>query len=139
MKNIIFIITLCFYSILNAQSIVGEWETYDDETGSKTSVVEIYKEEDKYFGKIVNLYEDPIDSVCEECKGKNKDKPVIGLIIIENLKVDEDEYNSGTILDPKNGKTYKCQLELIEKNKLKLRGYIGFSLFGRTQYWIRKT
>jgi len=139
MKNIIFIIAFCFYSMLNAQSIVGEWETYDDETGKKTSVVEIYKEEDTYFGKIVNLYEDPIDSVCEECKGKNKDKPVIGLVIIENLKNDEDEYNSGTILDPKNGKTYKCHLELIEKNKLKLRGYIGFSLFGRTQYWIRKT
>lgn len=142
MKLIIFILTVCFFTSLNAQSIIGEWETYDDESGKKTSVVEIYKENNKYFGKIVNLYEDPKDpkdSVCEECKGENRDKPVIGLIIIENLKKEEDEFNSGTILDPKNGKTYKCQIELIENNKLKLRGYIGISLFGRTQYWIRKT
>ncbi|MBV1922932.1 MAG: DUF2147 domain-containing protein [Flavobacteriaceae bacterium] len=139
MKFIIFILTVCFCTFLNAQSIVGEWETYDDESEKKTSVVEIYKEKNKYFGKIVNLYEDSLDSICEECKGINKDKPVIGLIIIENLKKDEDEFNNGTILDPKNGKTYKCQIELIENNKLKLRGYIGISLFGRTQYWLRKT
>jgi len=50
---------------------------------------------------------------------------------------DGDEYNSGTILDPENGETYKCYVELVSESKLKVRGYIGFSLFGRTQYWIR--
>ena len=51
---------------------------------------------------------------------------------------DGDEYNSGTILDPENGETYKCYLELELDNRLKVRGYIGVSLFGRTQYWSKK-
>ena len=59
------------------------------------------------------------------------------MIVIETLMKDGDEYNSGTILDPENGETYKCYVELVSESKLKVRGYIGFSLFGRTQYWIR--
>jgi len=54
------------------------------------------------------------------------------------VQKDGDEFNGGTILDPENGKTYKCYLELLSKNKLKVRGFLGFSVFGRTQYWIRK-
>ena len=125
-----------FYA--NAQFIVGEWETFDDKTGDKLSVVEIYKVKGKYFGKITKLFKDPSDSVCEKCEDENKNKPIIGLVILNNLEEDDDEYNNGTILDPDNGETYKCYIELIEENKLKLRGYIGFSIIGRTQYWHRK-
>ena len=138
MKYVALIFLFTFYSFLNAQSIIGEWETFDDVTGDKLSVVEIYKTEDQYFGKITHLYEDPIDSVCDKCEGDNYNKPVVGLVIIENLIEDDDEFNDGTILDPNNGKTYKCYLELEGNNKLKLRGYIGFSILGRTQYWQRK-
>lgn len=138
MKNITISFFICFCSLLNAQSIIGEWETFDDKTGDKLSVVEIYKIGDNYFGKIIHLFEDPMDSVCEQCEGDNFNKPVVGLVIIEDLIEDGDEFNEGSILDPKNGKTYKCYLELEENNKLKLRGYIGFSLLGRTQYWQRK-
>ena len=138
MKNITLLLFICFFSLLNAQSIIGEWETFDDVTGDKLSVVEIYKKGGNYFGKIIHLFEDPIDSVCDQCEGDNFNKPVIGLVIIEDLIEDGDEFNEGTILDPKNGKTYKCYLELEENNKLKLRGYIGFSMLGRTQYWQRK-
>ncbi len=60
------------------------------------------------------------------------------MIIIEGLKKDGDEYNGGAITDPESGNVYKCYLELVENNKLKVRGYIGFSLLGRTQYWLRK-
>ena len=138
MKTIFLVFFMCFYSLLNAQSILGEWETFDDITGDKLSVVEIYKNKNKYFGKIIHLFEDPLDSVCDKCDGENKNKPIIGLVIINNLIEDDDEYNDGTILDPNNGKYYKCYLELENNNKLKLRGYIGFSLLGRTQYWQRK-
>jgi len=137
--NFLFFVFFTFGFALNAQSIIGEWETYDDKTGDKLSVVEIYKNNDKYFGKITVLYKDASDIICEKCEGKNKNKPVIGLVVIENLQEDEDEYNNGTILDPNNGETYKCYIELINENKLKLRGYIGISLLGRTQYWLRKT
>jgi uncharacterized protein (DUF2147 family) len=137
-KVVIIIFLSGFYSISNAQSIIGEWETFDDLTGDKLSVVEIYNINHIYFGKIIHLFEDPLDSVCDQCKDDNYKKPIIGLVIIKNLIKDDDEYNGGTILDPNNGKSYKCYLELIGNNKLKLRGYIGFSILGRTQYWQRK-
>ncbi|MEN9656287.1 MAG: hypothetical protein RL311_1258, partial [Bacteroidota bacterium] len=69
--------------------------------------------------------------------GDDKNKPILGLNIIKGLSKDGAEYNSGEILDPKNGKLYKCALSLESKDKLKVRGYIGFSLIGRTQYWYR--
>lgn len=138
MKYLSIILFFIFYSTINAQSIIGEWETIDDVTGDKLSVVEIYKTGEQYFGKITQLFKDPIDSVCDMCEGDNYNKPVIGLVIIENLIEDDDEFNDGTVLDPNNGKTYKCYLELEGNNKLKLRGYIGISLIGRTQYWQRK-
>jgi|TARA_B110000495_G_scaffold200168_1_gene214879 uncharacterized protein (DUF2147 family) len=136
----IIVITLFtgFYSLLNAQSIIGEWETFDDLTGDKLSIVEIYNINDIYFGKITYLFKDSLDSVCNQCEDDNYNKPIIGLVIIKNLIEDDGEYNNGTILDPTNGKSYKCYLELIGNNKLKLRGYIGFSILGRTQYWQRK-
>ena len=136
----IIVITLFtgFYSLLNAQSIIGEWETFDDLTGNKLSIVEIYNINDIYFGKINYLFKDHLGSVCNQCEDDNYNKPIIGLVIIKNLIEDDGEYNNGTILDPNNGKSYKCYLELIGNNKLKLRGYIGFSILGRTQYWQRK-
>ena len=137
-KIVIIIILSWFSSISNAQSIIGEWETFDDLTGDKLSVVEIYNINNIYFGKITHLFEDPLDSVCDQCSDDNYNKPIVGLVIIKNLIKDDDEYNEGTILDPNNGKSYKCYLELIGDNKLKLRGYIGFSILGRTQYWQRK-
>ena len=69
--------------------------------------------------------------------GADKDKPIEGLVIMKGLEKDGDEYNGGKILDPKNGKYYKCYITLEEANKLKLRGYIGCSLVGRTEYWYR--
>jgi uncharacterized protein (DUF2147 family) len=59
------------------------------------------------------------------------------LTFIKGLKKEGHEYNGGKILDPKNGKTYKCYITLEGKDKLKVRGFIGISLFGRTQYWSR--
>lgn len=122
----------------HGQSIIGEWETYDDETQEKKATIEIYESNSRFFAKIIESYTSEEDALCETCKGKSKGQPIIGLVIIENIKKDGGEYNSGTILDPENGKTYKCNLELVEANKLKVRGFLGFSLFGRTQYWIRK-
>ena len=133
---ILFLLTLSLTT--HGQSIIGQWETFDDETKEKKSVVEIYKTNNLYFAKIVESFASEKNAVCETCKGTSKNKPIIGLIIIENLTKDGDEFNGGTIMDPENGETYKCYLKLINNNKLKVRGYHGVSLFGRTQYWIRK-
>lgn len=120
------------------QSIIGEWETIDDDTKEKKAVIQIYKSNDLYFAKIIKSYVSDKNAVCKNCKGARKGKPIVGLVIVENIKKDRDEFNNGTIMDPENGETYKCYLKLVNNNKLKVRGYLGFSLFGRTQYWIRK-
>ena len=123
---------------LFAQDVTGKWKTIDDETGEAKSIIEIYKNDGKVYGKIVEiLNKDRKDAVCTECDGAEKDKPILGMVIMKGLEKDDDEYNGGTILDPQSGKVYKCLIELENPNKLKVRGYIGFSLLGRTQYWAR--
>jgi uncharacterized protein (DUF2147 family) len=133
---ILFILKLIIHA--NGQTIIGEWETFDVKTKEKKAVIEIYQTNDLYYARIVKSFVGEKNAICETCKGAKKNKPIIGLVIIENIIKDGDEFNGGSILDPENGKTYKCYLKLINSNKLKVRGYLGFSLFGRTQYWIRK-
>ncbi|CAL2083217.1 DUF2147 domain-containing protein [Tenacibaculum sp. 190524A05c] len=131
-----FFLLLSLY--VNGQSIIGQWETYDDKTKEKKATIEIYESNNQYFAKIIESYVSDKDAICFTCKGKQKNKPIIGLVIIENLIQDKNEFKGGTILDPENGKTYKCYLKLMSINKLKVRGYLGVSIFGRTQYWTRK-
>lgn len=124
--------------IMTAQDVFGKWTTIDDQSGKAKSVVEIYEKNGKVFGKVVSILNpDRQDAKCDNCEGDDAGKPVLGLEIIRGLKKDGDEYNSGKILDPESGKLYKCYIQLEEKDRLKVRGYIGFSLLGRTQYWQR--
>ena len=146
MSKKLFIIFLCalfplfFISYASAadQSITGLWKTIDDETGKKKSIVEIYEQDGKYFGKIVKLFrgpdEDP-DPVCDKCPDGDprKDQPTKGMVILENLEKKGDKYKNGKILDPKKGKIYTCKLWL-EDDKLILRGY--FLFIYRTQTWL---
>lgn len=138
MKTLVIICSLFISSFTFGQSIVGNWETYDDKTNELKSIVEIYQKGDHYFGKIKEVLAKKRQELCTECEGDKKNTPIIGLVIIEDMEKDGDEFNDGTILDPESGTTYKCLLELENANKLKVRGYVGFSLLGRTQYWKRK-
>lgn len=133
---------LFFFLILNvnvySQSILGTWKTLDDETGKEKSIVEIYEQDGKIYGKIIELLEkENKGRKCINCSGTDKDKPILGLVIIRGLSKDGEEFNGGKILDPKSGKIYKCSISLESKDKLTVRGYIGISLLGRTQKWIR--
>lgn len=135
---LIFILILSFNS--HSQSILGKWKTIDDETGKERSIVEIYQVEGKIYAKIVKLLEKSEENkVCENCKGDNKNKPLKGMVIINGLTKDGDEWNGGRILDPKTGSEYKCYITLEDPSKLKVRGYLGFALLGRTQYWYKVT
>ncbi len=121
---------------------VGRWKTMDDVTGKAKSVVVIWEENGKLFGrvqKIVDLDPHDPDPRCDDCTGEQKGKRVIGLRILWDLSKDGDGWSGGSILDPANGKTYKCQLSVEDGGKkLKVRGFIGVSLLGRTQYWLRE-
>ncbi len=120
-------------------SIVGSWKTIDDKTNEPKSIVKIYKSGGKYYGRITKLFrkkgEDP-NPRCNKCKDDDprKGKRINGMVILKGLVKKGEEYSGGKILDPKNGKVYKCKLWL-EKGKLKVRGYVG--IFFRTQTWHR--
>lgn len=138
MKFIFSVFVFCAFTMsIQAQSATGTWKTIDDEDGKVKSHVEIFESEGKIFGKIVKLI-DPEKTICVNCKGDKKDQPIEGMQIIWDLKEDSDnEWEGGKILDPKSGKIYKCKLELTDPNTLNVRGFIGFSLLGRTQTWYR--
>ena len=121
---------------VSAQSIVGKWKSIDDETGKPKSVVEIFEKNGKVYGKIVKLFRDPSedqDPVCDKCDDDRKDKKIIGMEIIREMVKDDDEWEDGTIMDPKKGTVYDCKL-WIEGGNLKVRGYVLFIY--RTQTWL---
>ena len=126
----------------SASSPVGRWKTIDDVTGKVKSVVAIWEENGKLYGRIQKLLDpDPgnPNPKCEDCDGELKGKPVVGLRILWDLQKDGDGWSGGTILDPANGKTYKCLVSVEDGGtKLKVRGFIGISMLGRTQYWLRE-
>lgn len=126
-------------SSLPALAIIGQWKTIDDETQREKSIIEIYEIKGKFYGKIVQLLQaEDKGKICDKCEGEDRNKPILGLVVLKDICKDEDEYSGGTILDPNNGKVYKCTIELLDNGKkIKLRGYLGFSLIGRTQYWYR--
>jgi uncharacterized protein (DUF2147 family) len=121
-----------------ADDIVGVWLT----AGKEPAKVQVYKTGEKYYG-VITWLQNPVKEGKPRVDANNPDKskrnnPIIGLIILKGFKFDgDDEWKGGDIYDPQNGKTYSCFLYLKDKNTLKLRGYIGISLFGRTETWTR--
>lgn len=118
------------------QSPVGTWKTIDDETGKAKSHVEIFEKDGKLYGKVVKILTPGKENAkCDKCGGALKGKPINGMVILNGLKKDGNEWNGGKIIDPNTGKEYKASLKLNGKDKLDVRGYIGISLVGRTQTW----
>lgn len=135
MKKLFFAFVAMFFATLSYAQIEGKWKTIDDETGQAKSIVEIWKKSDgKYYGKVSQLLIHPANPNCTDCKDDRKNKPILGMEIIRGLKKDGNEFSGGTITDPKTGKTYKCTIKR-NGDDLDVRGYIGFSLIGRSQTW----
>ena len=142
MKKILQILAVTFFtgnSAIGQDIVIGKWKTIDDSTGEPRSIVDVYERGGKIYGKITKLYrkpgEDP-DPVCDDCETDNPRfmKKIIGMEIMEGLVKDDQEYGGGFILDPENGKVYRCKI-WVEDNQLKVRGYIG--PFYRTQNWLK--
>ena len=121
-------------------SVIGTWVNIDDETGVEKSEIVLYIKDGKLYGRIERLLlpEDQ-GKVCVNCKGKEKDQPIEGLIIVKGLEQEGDSWIDGDIMDPANGKLYDCTISLDDVNTLNVRGFIGFSFLGRTQIWKRKS
>ncbi len=121
-----------------AEAPVGTWKTIDEKTGKVVSEVQLSEQGGKLTGKITGLTE-PNDKAgkpktCTACKGEDKDRPIIGLVIVKDLKADGDRFKGGTILDPEDGKIYRAEI-WTEDGKLKVRGYLG--VFYKTQTWVK--
>jgi uncharacterized protein (DUF2147 family) len=120
---------------------VGKWRTIDDKTGKVKSVVEITETANGTLqGKVLQVLdsEKGPNPVCDACKGANHDKPIEGMVIAWGLRHEGDAWDDGKIMDPKNGKVYSAKMTPVDGGKkLEVRGYLGFSLLGRTQTWVR--
>lgn len=128
------VLSLIFTVGLSAQGITGVWKTIDDESGEAKSHIKIYEKGGKYFGRVVKLLPSAKISTCNNCPGDMNGKSLLDVDIVQNVRPYKDYYSYGTITDPDGGKIYKCNITR-KGNTLEVRGYIGFSLIGRTQIW----
>ena len=141
-------VAVTFLSVsVRAQNVVtGTWKTVSDEgvnKGKADSYLEIFEKGGAYFARIAKLLLDPPDKVCDKCKGDLKDKPLIGMVIMSDMKktgsIDKDfgdEYAGGEIMAPNDGKSYRCKI-WVKGDVMTVRGYVAF--FHRTQNWYRVT
>ena len=132
------LISFAAHSQNKADDITGIWLT----GGKEPAKIQIYKAGEKFYGKIIWL-QNSIESGKPKQDVNNPDKakrnnPVIGLVMLSGFRFDDDdEWNGGDIYDPESGKTYSSYIYLKDSNTLKVRGYVGVSLFGRTETWTR--
>ena len=123
-----------------APTAAGVWRQVDDD-GNVGALVTITEENGVFVGRLSRLYLGPDDDpnpVCTECPGDRQNQPLLGLVFIEEMKQSGPDYEGGTILDPETGKIYHASMHLSpDGTKLTVRGYLGISLFGRSQTWTR--
>lgn len=142
MKSLVVLLALVAFSFTGfaqVNKMVGKWKTIDDNDGSTKSIVVIFKATNgKYYGKIEKLFKDP-EKLCTNCEGAYHNKPILGMMIINNLVESNDKLSGGTITDPKNGKVYKCSIYIdSDRDILNVRGSLDrLGIVGRTQNWIR--
>lgn len=123
----------------SAASPEGVWKTIDDASGKAKSYVTITAENGTFSGTVSKIL-DPAkqDNVCSECEGERKHQKISGMTILWGMKQQGNKYDDGKIIDPESGKIYSANMKLLENGKkLEVRGYIGFSLIGRSQTWER--
>ena len=122
-------------------SAVGLWEQVDEKTGKAESWFRITEKNGVYVGAIVKIFYKPGEDtnwVCDKCEGAERNAPVLGLMLIKGMRRNGLAYEGGTIMDPRDGKVYRALMQLSpDSRNLEVRGYLGISLFGRSQTWNR--
>jgi uncharacterized protein (DUF2147 family) len=143
LRTLCTLIFLFFSSHLLAANnmLIGLWETIDDNTNKPRALVHIVKNNNEYQAVVEKglAPDDSPNKLCENCTDARKNQPIIGMTIMQGMHQHGEIFEDGEILDPENGKVYSCQLKLLEGGKkLEVRGFIGFSLLGRSQIWLRE-
>lgn len=121
----------------HADDIVGIWMVNENK-----AKIQVYRSGTKYYGKIIWLKEpnrkdgkQKVDAHNPDPKKRNNS--VIGLVVLKDFVFDDGVWNSGDIYDPSSGNEYSCKITMPDRNTMKVRGYLGISLFGRTEIWKR--
>jgi uncharacterized protein (DUF2147 family) len=117
------------------KSPVGTWITIDDETGKAKSHVEIYEKSGKLYGRIVKLLLKPQNTICEVCNGERKNKPLVGMLVLYNFTLSDNEWTGGKIYKADNGKEYNGSLKVNEHDQLIVTGKVLF--ITKSQTWTR--
>ena len=138
MKKLIALLIISFSFVkmgcsqaVTKDAVLGEWLAE-----SKDGKVLIYKQGEKYFGKI-SWGRDGDKKDLNNPDTKLKTQPIIGSVILKGFDFTGKVWENGTIYDPNNGKTYSCTIKMKKTNELEIRGFIGISLLGRTTVWTR--
>jgi uncharacterized protein (DUF2147 family) len=124
---------------IDLTSPAGWWQPIDDKTGKPLGLIRIYEQDGLFFGRVEpSSPDDDRSRRCSRCTDERRDQPVIGLLLIRNMRPQGDEYSGGDILDPDTGRVYGCKFRLTNGGReLIMRGFFGVSLFGRSQTWRR--
>ena len=138
-RSIVIGILMLSTCLVSSQSIFGKWKTIDDRTGKPKAVIDIYAKDGLMYGHVVKVLEKGKENaLCVKCDDDRKDKPILGMTIIEGLKENVNgEWKGKTLFDPEQAMTFRCKIWLNPENsnELKVRGYLMFIY--RTQTWIR--
>jgi uncharacterized protein (DUF2147 family) len=119
------------------QNAVGHWQVMNSD-GTPGGKVDTYLENGKLFGRVTEVRpgRTPKD-VCDKCPGDLKNQVILGMVNMRDFHPEGDDWVGGTVVDPENGKEYKGKIWAVDKNTLRMRGFIGISLLGRTETWTR--
>ncbi|MCH9670503.1 MAG: DUF2147 domain-containing protein [Gammaproteobacteria bacterium] len=124
------------WAMATTEGVVGKWKTIDDETNKPRSIVNLYEQNGRLYGQIMEIFRRPEetdpDPLCDKCPGERANQPIKGMIIVTGLEKGETRWQNGKILDPNNGKEYTAEI-WREGDTLQVRGYL--LMFYRTQTW----
>jgi uncharacterized protein (DUF2147 family) len=119
-------------------SPVGLWQPLDS-SGKPQGLIRIFEVKGLYYGRIApSSPTDDRNARCTRCTDERHNQRIIGLVLLRHLRHENGEYVGGDILDPDTGHIYGCTLRLTDGGRqLIMRGFLGISLFGRSETWRR--
>ena len=138
-RSILIGMLVLFSFTVQSQSVFGKWKTIDDRTGKPKAIISIYEKAGLMYGHVVEILEEGREkALCIKCDDERKDKPIVGMTIIDSAKEHDDgKWKGKTLFDPEQAMTFRCKIWLNPENsnELKVRGYLAFIY--RTQTWLR--
>ena len=138
MRITLIIITLFLSLGLYAQDpIEGLWKTVYEENNEPSSFIRLQVKNGELTGTIVKLFDFDDDFLCARCPGEKKDQPIVGMDLVYGLTQEDDMWTGGLLINPQNGKTYRCRLYLEDDDTINLRGYFFIPAIGKTIKWYR--